>query len=327
MSHDLCGLPTTDLGALGVCVSPKTLDELRRCLDFGAVRGVRTWRGQAKGCWALHSTLARRLQTLATVKPGGGAVGEEWALQAELRLIERARLAGHGYVEGRDLTDLELLGRLRHHGAATRLLDVTRNAYIAAWFAASTHQCTTGAIIGIRDGINEDALYPIDTVDRQDHRLDVILSQMAGRVSLWAPSGLSPRLAAQQAMFIFGNVVSPQSWGSLPLTGDPLYCGAVPRSLVVAVSPTLKCLLIDDLHKLHGFTQDRFFPDLDGFAQANGPSWPFPDDFFGEDLPRPPDAPRVRPARGPRILRLIRASRHRGNYFPTVPRVLRPDGA
>jgi hypothetical protein len=66
----------------------------------------------------------------------------------EKALIERARAAGLGS----GLGELELLARLRHHGAATRLLDCSRNAFVALWFACRWEPDQDGVLIGFELG-------------------------------------------------------------------------------------------------------------------------------------------------------------------------------
>jgi hypothetical protein len=200
---------------------------------------------------------------------------EENARHAERALIDRTRIVGHGVLDGRNLSDLEVLARLRHHGGATRLLDCTRNAYIAAWFAASEMPTATGAIIGF----GERAPFLVETREKLDLRLESLLDEMDQRLGFWSPSWLSPRIAAQQAVFVFGRVVN-NPWGSLPLSGEVLAnAGDVPESLIIAVAPELKAQLVDQLHVVHGLSRERLFPDLDGFAQAHGCTTPFPQDL------------------------------------------------
>ena len=53
-------------------------------------------------------------------------------------LLDPARINGFGIEKGRDLSDLEILAKLQHFGAATGLLDFTRNRIIALWFACQS---------------------------------------------------------------------------------------------------------------------------------------------------------------------------------------------
>jgi hypothetical protein len=270
----LQALRTIDLGPLGSVLAPETLTDLTQCLGLGSSLGVLAWRGHADSSWRIDSTLVRRLESMRWFLRG--RTREELnARSAERAVINHARVVGHGLHEGPELSDLEILARLRHHGGATRLLDCTRNAYIAAWFAASDLPEATGAIIGF----GERAPFFIDTREMVLRSIEDLLDEMGDRLGYWSPSWLSPRIAAQQAVFVFGQVTN-HPWGSLPLTGDVLgKAGSVPNSLVVAVTPDLKAQLVDQLQVVHGLSVERLFPDLDGFASAHGASMP-----FGEEL-------------------------------------------
>jgi hypothetical protein len=114
-------------------------------------------------------------------------------------LVERCRAAGHG----QELSELELLARLQHHGAATRLLDCTRNAYVALWFACRSDPEADGLLIGFE--LDEKAMH-LDT-SLLKWGIDELLAEADGRPLWWQPRSLSPRISAQQAVFVFGQVV------------------------------------------------------------------------------------------------------------------------
>lgn len=78
------------------------------------------WRGQASINWPLHSGAVRRLQQPPAWGGTCSDVTEERVRMYESQLLDNARLAGHGHVDGRRLNDLELLTVLQHHGAAPR---------------------------------------------------------------------------------------------------------------------------------------------------------------------------------------------------------------
>jgi FRG domain len=61
-------------------------------------------------------------------------------------LLNEARLRGFDHHEGVKLCDLELLALLQHYGAATHLLDITRDVTTALWFASEDPE-TTGVVI------------------------------------------------------------------------------------------------------------------------------------------------------------------------------------
>ena len=145
----------------GEISAPETPSMLLRYLE--CVRWSRpwleAWRGQANIGWQLDSTAARRLRlhqaALPDELPGTnsqyGLDFEELLRNYEARLLNQARMAGHGLRGSRELTDLELLSALRHYGAATRLMDFSRNVFVALWFACSDndHLDKYGLLVGL----------------------------------------------------------------------------------------------------------------------------------------------------------------------------------
>lgn len=84
------------------------------------------WRGQGNARWSVRSTLSR------TVSSDGAT--EDELIEAETSIVNDA--LGWG-LHPMDLpaAPLHVLAELQHAGAPTRLLDVTRDPEIAAWFA------------------------------------------------------------------------------------------------------------------------------------------------------------------------------------------------
>jgi hypothetical protein len=112
-------------------------------------RAVRMWRGQADVDWPLHSTAYRRLCTANYHVSGGATPNENDLVFYEQDLLKSADHKGYRFLEGRKLSDFELLARLRHHGAATRLIDATRNMLVGLWFCASSEFEKTGLLVGV----------------------------------------------------------------------------------------------------------------------------------------------------------------------------------
>jgi hypothetical protein len=124
--------------------APRTFAELMVCLE--EIRWSSghpgCWRGQADIGWPIDCTAARRLKMSHQDLNGSQDYEsslESWVRRYEDRLLQQARMGGHGFLDGRRLTDLELLSVLRHYGAATRLMDFSRNAFVASWFACRSH--------------------------------------------------------------------------------------------------------------------------------------------------------------------------------------------
>lgn len=197
----------------------------------------------------------------------------------EDRLLQLARLGGHGYASGRKLSDLEVLSVLQHHGAATRLADFTDNAFIALWFAATANHDRYGIVFGVefdnawRIGRDE---YP------QGSFLD-LLDAAEGRMTYWKPAALSPRMPAQSA-FMLWSEVQGRTWSSLGTQAAiepdiPRVSELSSEFSAIAVSPDLKAYMKHRWQETLGYSQASMFPDLDGFANAHGAAQELPWDF------------------------------------------------
>lgn len=138
------------------------------------------WRGQQDASWGLHSSLYRRLMAKKKVR---GAhlkhrVAEPYPTEddmvaAETEILRLAR------VDWRfdDLSALETFARLQHFGAPTRLIDVSRNPFIAAWFAIESspeHDSSDGRLFAT-------ATFPVLPDDKRRAAFD--LTQVRGELA------------------------------------------------------------------------------------------------------------------------------------------------
>lgn len=135
----------------GAVAHPQGFEELLSLITGAtdAPAPVRMWRGQADQSWLLHSSGYRRV---AKDRPDAT---EQNLAYYERQLLRRATHAGYRHVDGRTLSDFELLARLQHHGAATRLLDTTRNAMVGVYFACATQPEKDGLLFGIHTTASE----------------------------------------------------------------------------------------------------------------------------------------------------------------------------
>jgi hypothetical protein len=100
------------------------------------------WRGQQNAAWPLHSSLFRRLWKLKKVHDPDTRHRQDEPFPTEQEMVQ-AEIAILNYIRDRwpfeDSSALSTFARLQHFGAPTRLLDVSRNPLIAAWFATEAH--------------------------------------------------------------------------------------------------------------------------------------------------------------------------------------------
>ena len=100
--------------------------------DATQITGIYAYRGQQDSQWPLHSAATRRLIN----EHGSDVVRDQdfpelYVDYHRETLVEPARTRGFGFQSGRQLSDVQLLARLQHFGAATGLLDFTWSPLVA----------------------------------------------------------------------------------------------------------------------------------------------------------------------------------------------------
>lgn len=244
----------------GYIPEPETFDELMHLIignsgDPEGDRGVRFWRGQSNINWRIDSAAYRRLIFTEPKKERFDFNLKNY----ECDLLERATHKGYRIYNGRELSDFELLARLQHHGAATRLVDFSRNALVAIWFSVVENVSITGLLVGIHTHIvrgheaslNNDQYNTIIEECEQNHG-----------IYTWEPPQVSTRIATQHSQFLYSKYIA-DSRGSLYLPFETNY------TLLVALSPEMKLKLI--LERSFDLWTYTLFPDIDGFGMANRP--------------------------------------------------------
>lgn len=168
------------------------------------------WRGVVNAEFGLYSSLYRKLSDQKKASGQKQAFPtEKEMLAAEEKIIECAR------AEWRfaDLTTLELLAHLQHYGGPTRLLDVTYNPLIAAWFAVEAGEKLDVVdarlfafdVAGRELTLNSE--WNSDTIPWKSHKQK--LGWETKRASVWRPPNYNPRIPAQDAAFLLGGVPTP----------------------------------------------------------------------------------------------------------------------
>jgi hypothetical protein len=240
-------------------VTPQSVRELVDTIE--AVSGVHLWRGQGDISWPLDSSMVRRLRKVS----GPRRVSEREVAREEQRLLKRARHLGFDRESGFALSDFELLARLRHHGAATRLIDFTRSAAVGLWFAAASEPSRSGVLLGVHtDYLSGHEGVPIDHDYPNELARLVAWNAKAGepRIRTWQPGAVSPRTAAQHSQISF-SIVGQFTHGTMPLPTSQ-----VDGCQVIEILPEIKPPALEFLRGTLDIGWSTLFPDLDGFAVA-----------------------------------------------------------
>jgi hypothetical protein len=215
---------------------------------------VMLWRGQGNIDWPIHSGAYRRI--LNSVN--GDRVNEWNITQYENRLLLQARHKGYDLNNGLPIGDMELLARMQHHGAATRLVDFSKNVLIALWFCVDSNPNQFGSLLGVHthgigggmEGtLNPDEKYRsvIEKLEEYDYPIYLESTEV------------SKRIAAQHGVFLYSDV-SQEVIGSLKLPNEK------GGKLLIAISPKLKEEARKLLIQHFDIRNETLFPDLDGFA-------------------------------------------------------------
>lgn len=176
-------------------------------------------------------------------------------LKINREMLDKARLLGHDLKDGRQLFDLELLAELQHYGAATCLIDFTRNPLFALWFA-----CQRGSSGPQEDGkvvvLRSEDLDSFRTVDYElsEKALSCFFEPELhnDRYPLyqWEPKHQNNRIIAQQLVFVFGGA-------------------EVELAEECVVVESCKKNILNSLEKSFGVTEASMFPDFYGFAHLH----------------------------------------------------------
>lgn len=187
------------------------------------------WRGQRNANWGVHSALYRRLMSENRVQPPeSNPTGEQLyptedqMIDAEREILDTAR--ANWRFDG--MSGLETFARIQHAGGPTRLIDITKNPFIAAWFAVEKSQKDDedGRLIAfattpVANGRGDHFVPTVIQLDEEwgsrtppwiqwatsSARQGVEWGTGACR-RLWVPPAYDPRIASQNAGFLLDGV-------------------------------------------------------------------------------------------------------------------------
>lgn len=188
------------------------------------------WRGVRRSNWGLHSHLYRHLMGINKVTPPEKKPKRKQPYPDENQMVaaerEILRLAREDW-RFDNMSALETFARIQHAGGPTRLIDVTLNPYVAAWFAVEAnpsddeHDARLFAIA--TQPVEKEGEPPAgDSTIRLDevgglrdpfwHALETTKERQlldwgtGARRRLWRPPAYDPRISAQNAAFILDGV-------------------------------------------------------------------------------------------------------------------------
>ena len=229
------------------------------------------WRGVRDADWAIHSSLFRQLCGVNGVVPPSEHPAEaqpypdeDQLVRAEREILRVARTDWR--FDG--MSALETFARIQHSGGPTRLLDVTKNPYIATWFAVEQHNDTDDKDARLIAFATQPVIKPdkpappssmVELDDEWGNRMPPWHSWSTpaarqgvdwgtgARRRLWIPPAYGPRIAAQNAAFIVDGVpITSAKIASYFKTGEGGYwsrADLLSASSIYAktAKPTRKC--------------------------------------------------------------------------------------
>lgn len=271
------------------------IDAARTIAAYQQATGARfAWRGVAAADWGLHSSLFRRFKDREGHRPT-----EPQLVAYERQVLLEARTwALDWHPEGGRLTGLELLARLQHHGAPTRMLDFTFNPLVALWFASSGHPSEDGRLFAIDVSNKSPARTPTLTTDPWWLRSPASRDWQRD-TWVWRPPPFEPRIIRQDGCFLVGGVPSTQPARNVSIAGtrrllladEVRQCMSVPlvlisfeqaeaasqgrsvggatpraRAFTLRVTRAGKQAISRELERTFGYSHASLFPDPAGFA-------------------------------------------------------------
>ena len=218
------------------------------------------FRGQERAEWPIESGAVTRIRTQTGIQPTDRNKFDT-TLKRYLQeiIFEDARKRGIDLEEGRKLTQLEILAKLQHFGAATPLLDFTHDATIALWMACED-KTSDGAVFFIDMDTVGERMKRIQGNGTGEDVVGMATSDDQGMLYCWEPvakGDSAGRMLGQKSVFVLG---SPKVLSEF--------------STKIIVNKKVKDHIRDELASFFGIESSSLFPDLPGYAARNGRKMP-----------------------------------------------------
>jgi hypothetical protein len=243
----------------------RSFGQYRELVDGSRFRDW-AYRGQSDARWPLVSALSRYL-TYAGVHP------DAWPVQ-EARILRIFQRKAHLFLSHipAERDHFQWLALMQHHGAPTRLLDVTWSPYVALFFALE-RGADTAAVWAFSPAPLYKRVHPLRSGQRVDRGAASTWDEttytkyfLGGQnpfVILGEPKIMNQRLIAQSGSFMIPGVLDRPVERIL---GD--YRGS--RSLLAKIELNASAMRAEAMRALYGMniTHATLFPDLDGLARS-----------------------------------------------------------
>lgn len=241
--------------------------------------GNYVFRGQSSITYHLSSSAARRIRktTFQDKINEKTSIPQPFFIVYHEQLLNDIKMKGLDRIEGRGLSEIEILAELQHNGAATCLLDFTYNALVALWFACSGDS-NNDCVVYLIDISNKSKYQKVefgvsseniafflnqspqkipgppekdeDIIDDNDN--DITINQYEDwtipKIWYWEAPKINQRIPIQQSIFIFGKP-------------DLEY------DYKIVISQKAKKTILKELHETFNINERTLYPDFSGYAK------------------------------------------------------------
>lgn len=166
------------------------------------------FRGQSNANYGLKSNIYRFIENDLVNKNDIQAINQSIEKREE-KIFNIAEEIGIG----RNMTFLEKLASMQHHGVPTRLLDITDEALVALYFACEKDHDKDGRVfIFLADPKSENGkeirLDEITQEQKDGEQVPEFIRSKTSRII--RTNTIDPRIIAQKGLFISGNITVPK---------------------------------------------------------------------------------------------------------------------
>jgi hypothetical protein len=225
------------------------------------------FRGQANESWSLEPKLARILRE-------SGVKTSQDGEQVERRVLHQFESRAHHFVTAGQLQTFMFAKRMarwtimQHYGAPTRLLDWTESAYVAAYFACTSHLKNDGAIY-VTAPANVQKANGIDPSANLHDEALAALDRSITKAGFYSSPVLSEREIVQMASFSFApDVLSGHDEGIFKaLTPGTPADGPQLLAAKWIIPSSQKLTFLTNLRQMN-IGAHSLFPGLDGLGRS-----------------------------------------------------------